>query len=106
MQGQTSEDPCVGSTSQPRNLNPRHEVDPCKQTLFSNKIAAMKFGRDLHQHRVPAWSDSYVNYERLKLLIRTGSEKGSFDNPHTSYSLPTLSAWELRGNCGVSSPLS
>lgn len=38
----------------------------------------MKFGRDLHRYRVPAWADSYVNYDRLKLLVRTGSEKGSF----------------------------
>ncbi|KAH6636805.1 Glycerophosphoryl diester phosphodiesterase family-domain-containing protein [Chaetomium tenue] len=39
----------------------------------------MRFGRDLHQHRVPAWVESYVSYERVKLLVRAGDEKDGFN---------------------------
>lgn len=31
----------------------------------------MRFGRDLHRQQVPAWADSYIDYARLKVKIRT-----------------------------------
>lgn len=62
----------------------------------------MKFGPDLHQHRVPAWADSYINYDRIKLLVRTGGEKGSFGCPMlSSHPALVLANWRV---CRTPSP--
>jgi glycerophosphodiester phosphodiesterase len=34
----------------------------------------MKFGRNLPRNQVPEWDSNYINYKRLKKLIKSASE--------------------------------
>ena len=34
----------------------------------------MKFGRNLSRNQVPEWDSNYINYKKLKKLIKNASE--------------------------------
>jgi glycerophosphodiester phosphodiesterase len=34
----------------------------------------MKFGRNLPRNQVPEWASNYINYKKLKKLIKSASE--------------------------------
>lgn len=39
----------------------------------------MKFGRNLPRNQVPEWGSNYINYKRLKKLIKNASGEGPQD---------------------------
>jgi glycerophosphodiester phosphodiesterase len=39
----------------------------------------MRFGRDLHRHRIPEWSAAYLNYDELKKSIKFATKSALDD---------------------------
>lgn len=50
----------------------------------------MKFGRNLPRNQVPEWASNYINYKRLKKLIKTTAHGVTNDEEQQEQAKPDL----------------